>query len=185
MTLPAADPWRWQVPWQTAYNVFVAGTAMSPTPEDLTIIKDDMIAFIEGHGMSRFHGYVDYEEVQCIMWEMGTNPDGWKDFVELAKSAGAPFLTMHSWKLEREELDELVERLNHSEFSDGDDVEDARWLRAHLGKVGFLQLGWAYQGSMFLCEVSTDWYERYQRLLEVSEDFGGIPIDEPDQDDEN
>ncbi|MGA7512052.1 MAG: hypothetical protein WBW46_04105, partial [Candidatus Sulfotelmatobacter sp.] len=81
---------------------------MSPTPEDLTIIKDDMIAFIEGHGMSRFHGYVDYEQVQCFMWEMGTNPDGWKDFVELAKSAGTPFLTMHSWKLEREELDELV-----------------------------------------------------------------------------
>jgi hypothetical protein len=48
-----------------------------------------------------------------------------------------------------------------------------------------LQLGWAYQGSMFLCETSTDWYDRYQRLLEVSEDFGGIPIDEPDQDDEN
>ena len=98
---------------------------MSPTPEDLTILKDDMIAFIEGHGMSRFHGYVDYDEVQCVMWEMGNNPDGWKDFVELAKSAGAPFLTMHSWKLEREELDELVERLAHSEFSDGDDVEDA------------------------------------------------------------
>ena len=142
---------------------------MSPTPEDLTILKDDMIAFIEGHGMSRFHGYVDYDEVQCVMWEMGNNPDGWKDFVELAKSAGAPFLTMHSWKLEREELDELVERLAHSEFSDGDDVEDARWLRAHVGKVGFLQLGWAYQGSMFLCESSTEWYDRYQRLLEVSE----------------
>ena len=157
---------------------------MSPTPEDLTIIKDDMIAFIEGHGMSRFHGYVYYDEVQCVMWEMGTNPDGWKDFVELAKTAAAPFLTMHSWKLEREELDELVQRLTDSEFSDGDDVEDARWLRAHVGRVGFLQLGWAYQGSMFLCEVSTDWYDRYQRLLEVSEDFGGIPIDEPDQDDE-
>jgi len=82
------------------------------------------------------------------------------------------------------QLDELVQRLTHSEFSDGDDVEDARWLRAHTGKIGFLQLGWAYQGSMFLCEVSTEWYERYQRLLEMSEDFGGIPIDEPDQDDE-
>src|SRR6267154_2721048 len=163
---------------------YLAEMFMSPTPEDLTIIKDDMIAFIEGHGMRRFHGYVDYDEVQCVMWETGTNPDGWKDFVELAKTAGAPFLTMHSWKLEREELDELVQRLTHSEFSDGDDVEDARWLRAHVGKVGFLQLGWAYQGSMFLCEVSTDWYERYQRLLEMSEDFGGIPIDESDQDDE-
>ena len=32
--------------------------------------------------------------------------------------------------------------------------------------------------------ASTEWYDHYQRLLELSEDFGGIPIDEPDQDDE-
>jgi len=37
---------------------------------------------------------------------------------------------------------------------------------------------------MFLYESSTEWYERYERLLEMSEDFGGIAIDEPDQDDE-
>jgi len=158
---------------------------MSPTPDDLTPLKDDMIAFIEGHGMRRFHGFVDYDEVQCIMWDMGSNLDGWKDFVELAKTAGAPFLTTHSWMLERTELDELVQRLTHSEFTDGDDVEDARWLRAYLGKIGYLQLGWAYQGSMFICEVSTAWYERYQRLLEVSDEFGGIPIDETDQEEES
>jgi hypothetical protein len=158
---------------------------MSPTPDDLTTVKDDMVAFIEGHGMRRFHGYVDYDEVQCVTWEAGSNPDGWKDFVELAKSAGAHFLTMHAWTLERSELDEMVERLSNSEFTDGDDVDDARWLRAHVGKVGFLQLGWAYQGSMFLCEVGTEWYERYQRLLEVSDEFGGITIDEPDQDEES
>ena len=40
---------------------------MSPLPDDLTNIKDDMIAFIEGHGMRRFHGFVDYEEVQYVM----------------------------------------------------------------------------------------------------------------------
>src|SRR5712691_801185 len=82
----------WHVRGQTAYNAY-SRSVMSPTPEDLTIIKDDMIAFVEGHGMRRFHGYVDYDEVQCVMWETGTNPDGWKDFVELAKTAGAPFLT--------------------------------------------------------------------------------------------
>jgi hypothetical protein len=32
--------------------------------DDLTNIKNDMIAFIGGHGMRRFHGFVDYEEVQ-------------------------------------------------------------------------------------------------------------------------
>src|ERR1700736_2863348 len=104
---------------------------MSPHPDDLTGMKDDMTAFIEGLGMRRFFGYVECEEVPSVLWDSEHNPDGWKDFVELAKSAGAPFLTMHSWKLDREELDELVERLHHSDFSDSDDVEDARWLRAH------------------------------------------------------
>ena len=175
--------WRWRR--LTAYNkqlrVFLD---MSPIPDDLSTIKDDMVAFIEGHGMRRFHGYVDYDEVQCVMWEMGDNPDGWKDFVELAKASAAPFLTMHSWSLAKTELDEMVQRLSSSEFSDSDDVEDARWLRTHIGRVGFLQLGWAYQGSMFLCEVSTEWYEKYQRLLDVSDEFGGLMMDEPDQDEE-
>jgi hypothetical protein len=158
---------------------------MSPIPDDLSTVRDDMVAFIEGHGMRRFFGYVDYDEVQCVMWEMGNNPEGWKDFVELAKTAGAAFLTMHSWALDRAQLDELVERLTDSEFSDGEDVDDARWLRGHMGKVGYLQLGWAYQGSMFLCELSTEWYDRYQHLREVSDEFGGLTLDEPDAGEEN
>ena len=63
-------------------------------------------------------------------------------------------------------------------------MDEARWLRAYLSKTGYIQLGWAYQGSIFVYEVSTEWYERYQHLIELAEDFGGIAIDEPDQDDE-
>lgn len=152
--------------------------------DDLSGLKDDMVAFIEGHGMRRFHGYVDYEEVQSVLWKSDDVPDGWKDFVELAKAAGAPFLTMDSWSLQREELDELIERLAHAEFTNDEDLEDARWLRTYAGKTGFVQLGFAHQGIMMVYEASTEWYDRYQRLVEFTEDFGGIPIDEPDQDDE-
>jgi len=157
---------------------------MSPIPDDLANIKDDMIAFVEGHGLRRFQGYVDYDEVQAVMWDLTTNPEGWKDFVELAKAAGVAFVTMHSWVLEREELDDLSEKLKQSELADGDDVEDARWLSARVGKMGFVQLGFAYEGTMFLCEVETPWYEQYQRLVELSEDFGGIAMDESGPEDE-
>lgn len=157
---------------------------MSPIPDDLSALKDDMIAFVEGHGLRRFQGYVEYDEVQAVMWDMNPNPEGWKDFVELAKASGVAFVTMHSWTLERTDLDDLSERLKESEFADGDDVEDARWLAARVGKMGFVQLGFAYEGTMFLCEVAADWYEQYQRLVELSEDFGGIAIDETGQDDE-
>lgn len=158
---------------------------MSLMADDLTGLKDDMTAFIEGHGMRRFNGYVDYEEVQSVMWKSEDNPESWKDFVELAKAANSPFLTMDSWTLRREDLDDLLQRLANAEFANDEDLEEARWLRTYLGKTGFVQLGFAHQGIMMVYEASTEWYDRYQRVLEMAEDFAGIPIDESDQDDES
>jgi hypothetical protein len=157
---------------------------MALFPDNLASLKDDMIAFTQGHGLRLFQGYVDQEEVQSVQWKTNDNPDGWKDFVELAKAAGAPFLTMDSWTMERNDLEELVQVVSHGEFTDEEDIEEARWLRAYLGKTGFVQLGFAHQGIMMVFEASSEWYHRYQRLLEMSEDFGGIPIDGPEQDDE-
>ena len=55
----------------------------STKQDDLTGLKDDMTAFIEGHGLHRFKGYVA-EEVASVSWDARGNPDAWKDFVELA-----------------------------------------------------------------------------------------------------
>jgi len=145
--------------------------------DDLHNLKDDMVAFIEGHGMRRFHGYVNPEEVPTVAWEAGDNPEGWKDFVELAKAAGTPFLTMNSVELQREDVDYIVETLRNSNFADEDDMEDARWLRAYIGKTGYVQLGWAHAGIVFTFDASTEWYERYQRLSEMAEEFGGMVMD--------
>ncbi len=151
--------------------------------DDLSSLKDDMMAFILGHGMSRFQGYVT-EDVHSVMWDPRDNPESWKDFVELAKKAGCAFLSMDEEVLQRDELDYLVQRLQHATYPSDDDIEEARWLRSYVGKTGFLQLGWPHQGIMFLYEVSTEWYERYQHLLDLVEDFGTLAIDDTDQDDE-
>jgi hypothetical protein len=152
--------------------------------DDLSGLKDDMTAFILGHGLSRFQGYVT-EEVHSVMWDPRDNPESWKDFVELAKNAGAQFLSMDEEMLQRDELDFLLQRLQHTAFPSDDDMEEARWLRNYIGKTGFIQLGWPHQGIMFLFEVSTEWYERYQHLLDLVEDFGSVAIDDSDQDDEH
>jgi len=157
---------------------------MPSLPDDLATLKDDMIAFIEGHGIRRFPGYVDHEEVHVVMWKPDDDVEGWKDFVELSKAAGTPFITMDSWQLEREELEEMIQRLSTAEFTSDEDIEDARWLRTYLGKTGFVQLGFAFQGVMMLYEASTEWYDHYRRLVDVAEDFGGIAIDESGAEDE-
>ena len=145
--------------------------------DDLHTVKDDMVAFIEGHGMRRFQGYVNPEEVPTVAWETGDNPESWKDFVELAKAAGTTFLTMNAVELHREDVDYIVDTLRNSNFADDDDMEDARWLRAYIGKTGYVQLGWAYSGIIFTFDASTEWYERFQRLSEMAEEFGGMVID--------
>jgi len=157
---------------------------MAQLPDDLATMKDDMVAFVEGHGMRRFPGFVDHEEVQTVMWKPADDAESWKDFVELAKTAGSPFVTMDSWQLERTELDEIIQRLSNAEFTSDEDLEDARWLKTYMGKTGFVQLGFAFQGVMMLYEASTPWYDHYQRLLEVADDFGSIAIDESGTDDE-
>ena len=140
-----------------------------------------MNAFIFGHGLKQFRGYVE-GEVPSVLWEEESdNPDSWKDFVELAQASGAKFLTVHDEVLTREDLDYLIEQLRNTNYPSEEDVEDARWLRAHVGKTGFVQLGFPHHGAMFLFELSTEWYDRYQHLIELAEDIGGIMLgDESD-----
>ena len=151
-------------------------------PDNLISLKDDMVAFIAGHGMRRLNGYVT-EDVPTILFEE-EDADGWKDFVEHAKAAGAPFVTMSEVVLEREDITLLIEQLREDTFPDSDEieVEEAEQLMKHVGKVGYLQLGFAHQGVMFICEMATDWYDSFQQLMETVGDLGGILVDDREDD---
>lgn len=139
-----------------------------------------MVAFIAGHGMRRLNAYVT-EEVPTVIFEE-ENPDGWKDFVEHAKAAGAPFVTMSEVILEKADVAILLNQLRDHTFPDdaAEEVEDAEYLVNHVGKVGYLQLGFAHQGVMFIFEVATEWYDSFQNLMETVSDLGGLVVDDHD-----
>jgi len=153
--------------------------------DNLLSLKDDMIAFIEGHGMRRLPGYVG-EEVPSVMWEDNVDPDSWKDFVETAKAAGAPFVTMSDVTLEKEDLELLVEELQDLDYphDESPEVEEAQSLINYVGKMGYIQLGFVHQGVAFLHESSTSWYERYQQLLESVDDFSDIVFEQNEGEDD-
>ena len=155
-----------------------------PMEQDLHNLKDDMVAFIEGHGMKRFQGYVK-DELPSVPWSAEENqPDGWKDFVELAKASGVHFVTMSHSSLDAEDVDFLVERLEDLSYLTEEDLEEARWLKNFVGKVGHVQLGFPCQGVMFLYEVSTEWYENFERLESTADEFDGILLDDDDSEEE-
>ncbi len=150
-------------------------------PDNLVSLKDDMVAFIAGHGLRRMPAFVT-EEVPTVLFEE-ENPDSWKDFVEHAKAAGAAFITMSDVVLEKTDVAVLIEQLRDHTFSDEEeiDLDDAEALIKHVGRTGYLQLGFAHQGVVFLFETSTEWYDRFQDLMEAATDIGGVVLDERDE----
>jgi hypothetical protein len=150
--------------------------------DDLSAVKDDMVAFIAGHGMRRMNGYVP-EEVPTVVFE-DDDSDGWKDFVEHAKAANAPFLTMSEVVLEPEDVATLIGQVRDQNYPDHDavELEEAQGLTAHVGKTGYLQLGFAHGGVMFLYETATEWYDVFQELMETMGDLGQIIVDDSDDD---
>ena len=151
-------------------------------PDNLISLKDDMVAFIAGHGMRRLSAFIT-EEVPTVIFEE-ENADGWKDFVEHAKAAGAPFITMSEVILEKADVAILLDQLRDETFSNDttEDIDDAEYLVNHVGKIGYLQLGFAHQGIMFIFEVATDWYDSFQNLMETVTDLGGIVVDNRETD---
>ena len=149
--------------------------------DNLLSLKDDMVAFIAGHGLRRMPAYVT-EEVPTVLFE-DDDADAWKDFVEHAKAAGTPFVTMSEVILEKTDVTILLEQLRDHTFSDEEeiDMDDAEALLKHVGKAGYLQLGFAHQGVMFLFETSTEWYDRFQDLMEAAGDIGGLVVDDRDE----
>jgi hypothetical protein len=149
-------------------------------PDNLISLKDDMVAFISGHGMRRLNAFIS-EEVPTVVFEED-NPDGWKDFVEHAKAAGAPFVTMSEVILEKADVALLLDQLREETFPGdvSEEIDDAEYLVNHVGKIGYLQLGFAHQGIMFIFEIATDWYDSFQNLLEAVSDLSGIIVDNHD-----
>jgi len=145
--------------------------------QDLHNLKDDMVAFIEGHGLKRFHGPIK-DEIPSVPWAPDEeHPDAWKDFVELAKASGVSFVTMSYTSLDSEDVDFLIERLEDLSYMTEEDMEEARWLRSYVGKTGFVQLSWPNSGIMFVYETSTEWHGRYERLSEMAGEFDGLVFD--------
>ena len=103
------------------------------------------------------------------------------------KASLGRFITFSEMTLEREELDSLIEEAGEMNFPDEEASElvEAQWLRKYSGMLGYIQLGFVYQGLIFLHETTTEWYERYQALLEDIESFHDIVIDDHHEHDED
>lgn len=160
------------------------------TTENLAALKDDMIAFIEGHGMRRFPALIP-EDTPRVWWEdadgqTDSSSDSWKDFVETAKAVGASMVCIAEDRLERITLELLASELEDVASAEAyaAEMEKIDTLYPQVGKVGHLELAFAHQGVLFVHETATSWYQDYRQLLDTLEeltDFSASVFDDEDE----
>ncbi|HEX4022958.1 MAG TPA: hypothetical protein VHX63_17565 [Acidobacteriaceae bacterium] len=136
--------------------------------DNLTLLKDDMIAFIEGHGIRHFPALIP-EDVPRVWWNDPTNMESWKDFVEMAKTVNVPLIMIGEDPLEKATLEMLLEELQELTSLNEmvADIEEAQRLQMHVGKIGHIELAFAHEGFLFVHETVTGWYSQYRHLVET------------------
>ena len=161
-------------------------------PDDLTALKDDMVAFIEGHGMRHFPALIP-EDTPRVWWNdpdptastHASTKESWKDFVEMAKSAGAPMVCIGEDVLDKTTLEMLTTEFQ--ELSDaesfGPEMEKIDRLFLQVGKLGHIELAFAHQGILFVHESATGWYRQYRQMVDMVENLQDILENAYDEDD--
>ncbi len=141
---------------------------------NLTSLKDDMIAFIEGHGMRHFPALIP-EDTPRVWWHDQETADdaaqsakeSWKDFVEMAKTAGAPLVCIGEDSVDRTTLELLASELQDisSPEASGPEMDKLNRMFLEIGKVGHIELAFAHEGILFVHETQTEWYREYRAMV--------------------
>lgn len=165
-------------------------------PEDLLSLKDDMIAFIEGHGMRHFPAVIPADTPR-IWWNdspaalertrpMHEAQESWKDFVEMARALNAPMVCIGEDLLDKDTLELLSAELQEvaDEETLGPEMEKLGWMERHVGQLGHIELAFPYQGVLFVHESATEWYRQYRKMVDSIEDIQAI-LEEPYDADED
>lgn len=143
-------------------------------PDDLTPLKDDMIAFIEGHGMRHFPALIP-EDTPRVWWDdslpadASAGAESWKDFVEMAKAVGSPMVLIGEDTLDKATLELLAHELQELSGAQSFEPEIDKLDRLFLqtGKLGHIELAFAHQGILFVHETATGWYRQYREMVDM------------------
>lgn len=160
---------------------------------NLTSLKDDMIAFIEGHGMRHFPALIP-EDTPRVWWNdqetsdssVDSAKESWKDFVEMAKTAGASLVCIGEDSVDRATLELLAVELQDLSSGDASSPEMDKLNRFFLeiGKVGHIELAFAHQGILFVHETQTEWYREYRAMVNTVDGLQDLIENALDEDDE-
>ena len=151
---------------------------------DLDRLKTEILEYLGTGSVPIFYCFGVPGEEGHVYWDSQQRPD-WRQFIDVARDAGAKLFLFTCHELEADELDGARDTLADVEMEDGDREDASEFLnklRSHVGHVAWLRIAWQQDSRRYALEHVAPWYEKF---LDLAEEMGEyLPEMSEDEDDD-
>lgn len=154
---------------------------------NLDTLKREIPEYLHSKGLAVFQGFVtELHEQRLVLWDVDKEPD-YRAFVDCAIRAGVKLIVFNYRHLEREMVDDAIERLADCDLP----REESRGLERRLKELrafdGFtcsVEALFEHQNRIYVFDLRTEWYEELLDMMDQI-DLAGPADEMPDEDGED
>jgi hypothetical protein len=131
---------------------------------NLETLKGEILDYLEASDFAVFRSHSGaLEGLPLITWDSERFPD-YRTFLEVAHKAGEKLILFAAREMTEEELDDILEELEDTEFTREERRElESRLGKAqrHIGETCSLEIAFDHNSHLYVYEAQPDWYEDF------------------------
>jgi hypothetical protein len=150
--------------------------------QNLDTLKTEIEAYLKKNGFVVFYGYSrGLDAWPEVRWDTVHYPD-YRKFLDVAQQLGVKLIVFHHREFSSAVVDRALEELSTLEYEDQRQLEGRlRELRMYDGFTCSVEVSFEHGESMFLFELTTDWYTDLNDILEELDMSGNNDDDEDEE----
>lgn len=148
---------------------------------DLETLTAEIESYIQEVGIPVFYGHSRMLDLPVqVYWDIERRPD-FRQFVDTGRMAGAKLIVFAHETFSLDEIDEALDELEDSRIGWEEKhtfEKRIRDLQAYEGFTCALELSFEIEGSVYVFQMRTEWYETLKDILTELEATSALEGDE-------
>ncbi len=152
---------------------------------DLETVRSEMLAYLKTKKFAVFYGYSRLlDSLPFVYWDVDRHPD-FREFLDVALAAGVKLIVFHHRAFTLDQIDEALERLEHTTLTREEkrSLEGRlRELQAYEGFTCVVELTFDHEGRIYIFELRTEWYENLGDIMHEIDTATDFEDEDDDED---
>lgn len=150
---------------------------------NLDSLKTEIADYLPKNGFVVFFGFSrSFDEIPEVEWDSVHYPN-YTEFLEVARHLGVKMIVLHHREFSSSIIDRALDELPSTGFEYQEQRQYEQRLRELAIYDGFtclIEMSFEYQGSLYIFELRTEWYNQLNTLLEEMDLASGDDDDDDD-----